>query len=94
MSTSAVYNDSKFNLDQLIEMVNNTQVVERTEKTIFYSSETHKSALEQCFNVRIDSDDFIVNSLEGRFRLIKTLGVMDICGLKEQLFVIDGIWEG
>ena len=94
MNTSNNYNDSKFSSEQLAEVVDRLKAVERKEKTIFYSSDAHKTSLEQLFNVQIDSDDLIVENLEGKFRLIKSTSLISMLGTENTMFVVDGIWEG
>ena len=94
MYTASNYNDCKFSLDKITEVVDRLKAVERQEKTIFYSSEMHKSALEQYFNVQIDSDDFIVENLEGKFRLVKASSTLSAIVDENRMFVVDGIWEG
>ena len=93
MYTSNNYSDSKFSSEQLTEVVDRLKAIERKEKTIFYSSDTHKTALEQLFNVHIDSDDLIVENMEGRFRLIKSTSLISALGTENTMFVVDGIWE-
>ena len=89
MYTASNYNDCKFSLDKITEVVDRLKAVERQEKTIFYSSEMHKSALEQYFNVQIDSDDYIVDTIIGKVRLVRAKDI----DTKNQIFVIDWIWE-
>ena len=94
MYASNNYNDSKFSSEQLAEVVERLKAVECKWKTIFYSSDVHKTALEQLFNVQIGSDDLIVENLEGRFRLIKSTSLISALGTENTMFVVDGIWEG
>ena len=93
MYTANNYNDSKFSPQQLTEVVDRLKAVERKEKTIFYYSDVHKTAIEQCFNIQIDSDDFILENLEGRFRLVKLSSLISALGTENMMFVVDGIWE-
>ena len=93
MCTSNNYSDLKFSSEQLAEVVERLKAVERKWKTIFYSSDVHKTALEQLFNVQIDSDDLIVENLEGKFRLIKPTSLISALGTENTMFVVDGIWE-
>lgn len=94
MYTANYYNDSNFSLERLTEVVDRLRAVERKEKTIFYSSAVHKTSLEQLFNVQIDSDDFIVENLEGKFRLVKASSTLEKIGVSANaMFVVDMIWE-
>lgn len=94
MYTASSYNSSNFSLNEITEVVNRLEAVERQEKTIFYSSEMHKSSLEQYFNIQIDSDDFIVENLEGRFRLVEASSTLEKIGVSANaMFVVDMIWE-
>ena len=94
MYTASNYNNSNFSLDKITEVVDRLKAVERQEKTIFYSLEMHKSSLEQYFNVQIDLDDFIVENLEGKFRLVKASSTLSAIVDENRMFVVDGIWEG
>lgn len=93
MYASNNYNDSNFSVERLAEVVDKLKAVERKEKMIFYSSDAHKTALKQLFNVQIDSDDLIVENLEGKFRLIKSTSLISALGTENTMFVVDGIWE-
>lgn len=81
-------------LNKFLELVEKVSATQEQERTILYSSEIQKSALEQYLGIKIESDDCIVTSTKiGSVRLVRASDVVIGEIGANQIFLVDGMWD-
>lgn len=78
-------------LDKLLELVEQVDAMQEQEKTILYSSDFHKYALEQYLNIKIESDDLIVSTVVGMLRLVRASSIVTRPIMENQMFIVEGL---